>query len=160
MVLVHPMEEKRRQELKFKKDGIGKEKKIDPSKITHQKALQQIYEAVLERGRYSKTKMREKSQRNKELARGRSLKGDYFKYKDGTELILWKPKSKWIRGFVVNEGDIAEAYAGFSYALSMGALKDEFFQGNLENRINNFMTGEGDFQDGDILQSGSAGVYP
>lgn len=133
----------------------GVKKKL--SSDIRQEALKQVYDFILQRGRYSKERMENKSKRNKELARGRSLPGDYFKYGGSKELILWKPGAKWKRAFVVSEGDIAEAYNGYAYALSYGGLDDEFFRGTIEDRINAFMTG-GNYADGEIW-SGISGVF-
>lgn len=98
-------------------------KEKDLSLIKHAQDLLEIYREVIDRSNYSK-----------EVAKGLGK---------SNSLVLWRPSGMryWQKAFVSSQGDIAEAYAGYMYALETGVIKDDFFRGTMEDKIDVFMTG-------------------
>ena len=105
------------KESAFKND----DNKKDFSSVKYSKELLEIYQEIIKRSNYSKA---------------------FFNWKSKS-IIFWRPSGMryWQKAFVVSQGDIAEAYAGYMYALEKGSLNNDFFQGTIEDKIDVFMTG-------------------
>ena len=105
------------KESAFKND----DNKKDFSSVKYSKELLEIYQEIIKRSNYSKA---------------------FFNWKSKS-IIFWRPSGMryWQKAFVVSQGDIAEAYAGYMYALEKNELNDDFFRGTIEDKIDVFITG-------------------
>ena len=105
------------KESAFKND----DNKKDFSSVKYSKELLEIYQEIIKRSNYSKA---------------------FFNWKSKS-IIFWRPSGMryWQKAFVASQGDIAEAYAGYMYALEKDELNSNFFQGTIEDKIDVFMTG-------------------
>jgi hypothetical protein len=101
-----------------KEDEMKKKRVSDINSNTDLTTLKDIYKEILARAKISRTKLH---------------LGDKPK-------IMWKADI-WRMMNVATMGDLAESYASYAYGLTNGIIKEEFFDGMIEKKVETFMTG-------------------